>query len=280
MRKGSIKRGISCLLSAAMILTLPGTDVFGANLAIDGTEIAEEGLAVDGTEITEEGLAVDETEITEENVTVDEPEMVEEGIVEPTGITIIKSPVINQDNSVTFTLNGNTGSYKDAQNVRLMGTVVNDWDTGKVMERNEDGNFEVTISDLEPGSYQYKFLVDGSWITDPLNNKYESGNSLVEVPGMIISGDNPAGVGSFAFTAEDTMYEDAEVTEWKVLDETAENEAVGMSITGDAGAAVLTTTEEAKDGYFYVQVIYTENGVEGKTAKKKFYYTNRALIYI
>ena len=279
MRKGSIKRGISCLLSAAMILTLPGSDVFGANLAIDGTEIAEEGLAVDGTEITEEGLAVDETEITEENVTVDEPEMVEEGIVEPTGITIIKSPVINQDNSVTFTLNGNTGSYKDAQNVRLMGTVVNDWDTGKVMERNEDGNFEVTISDLEPGSYQYKFLVDGSWITDPLNNKYESGNSLVEVPGMIISGDNPAGVGSFAFTAEDTMYEDAEVTEWKVLDETAENEAVGMSITGDAGAAVLTTTEEAKDGYFYVQVIYTENGVEGKTAKKKFYYTNRALIY-
>ena len=110
MRKGSIKRGISCLLSAAMILTLPGTDVFGANLAIDGTEIAEEGLAVDGTEITEEGLAVDETEITEENVTVDEPEMVEEGIVEPTGITIIKSPVIHPDNSVTFTMNGNTGS--------------------------------------------------------------------------------------------------------------------------------------------------------------------------
>lgn len=255
MRKGSMKKGFSCLLSSVMILTLPGTNVFGV------------------------GLAVGDSEIVEEDVAVDEPEMVEEGKVESTGIIIIKSPVVNRDNSVTFTLNGNTGAYKDAQNVRLMGTVVNDWETGRVMERNEAGNFEITISGLEPGGYQYKFLVDGSWITDPLNAKYESGNSLVEVPGMIISGDNPAGVGSFAFTAEDTMYEDAEVTEWKMLDETAENEAVGMSITGDAGAAVLTTTEEAKDGYFYVQVVYTENGVKGKIAKKKFYYTNRALIY-
>lgn len=242
MRKGSMKRGISCLLSAVMILTLPGTDAFGSAL------------------------------------TAGEPEMVEQGVVDSTGLVIINSPVVNKDNSVTFTLNGNS-EYKNAKEVYLRGTIVNDWDTGKKMERNADGNFEITISGLEPGGYQYKFVVDGTWINDPLNNKYESGNSLVEVPGMIISGDNPAGVGSFAFTAADTMYEDAVVTEWKVLDAAGENEVPGMSISGDAGSAVLTTTDEALDGYFYVQVVYTENGVEGKTAKKKFYYTNRALIY-
>lgn len=52
------------------------------------------------------------------------------------------------------------------------------------------GSFEVTI-DLEPGVYQYKFIVDGQWTLDPENpnitvNGMGTLNSLlkVEEPGI------------------------------------------------------------------------------------------------
>lgn len=53
------------------------------------------------------------------------------------------------------------------------------------MKRHRDGHWETTV-DLAPGRYQYKFLVDGQWIADPLArenawNQHGTLNSVVEV---------------------------------------------------------------------------------------------------
>lgn len=292
MKSGYLKRGLSIFLSAMMIATLPeistirvSAEQTGEAISADteSTEAVAEETATETEEVTATETEVVSTEVSSEEETADTEESETQEEVQPqaeddaadaAGIEILKSPVVNADNSVTFTLNKTL--YPNAKKVYLCGTVVNDWDKGIAMTKNASGNFTCTVKNLDPGSYQYKFVVDGTWITDPLNTETESGNSLVKVPGMIISGDNPAGVGSFQFTAQDTLYDDAEVTKWEALDETAGAPAAGMSFDQQG---VLTTTEEAADGYFYVQVTYNENGVNGKTSKTKFYYTKQALLY-
>ncbi|WP_369993402.1 hypothetical protein [Winogradskyella sp.] len=82
--------------------------------------------------------------------------------------------------NVSFKLKG----YKDAKKVVLSGTF-NRWDeTGFKMKPTEDG-WEVTLQ-LRPDIYQYKFIVDGNWITDPRNpskveNEYDGYNSVIDV---------------------------------------------------------------------------------------------------
>jgi len=39
------------------------------------------------------------------------------------------------------------------------------------MQKQEDGTFAMTLL-LSRGSYEYKFIVDGRWITDPGNSSY------------------------------------------------------------------------------------------------------------
>ena len=78
----------------------------------------------------------------------------------------------------------------DVQEVLLSGTF-NNWgdDSAKaeVMEDPEgDGIWEVTLT-LDPGTYEYKFIVDEVWMEDPTNpvnvDDGEGGfNSVVEVP--------------------------------------------------------------------------------------------------
>jgi 1,4-alpha-glucan branching enzyme len=53
------------------------------------------------------------------------------------------------------------------------------------MKRHTDGHWETTAA-LAPGRYQYKFLIDGQWIPDPLarenvRNYHGTLNSVVEV---------------------------------------------------------------------------------------------------
>lgn len=50
----------------------------------------------------------------------------------------------------------------DAKNVRLAGSF-NGWDPEATpMRRNEHGVWMVTLQ-LEPGRYEYKYVVDGTW---------------------------------------------------------------------------------------------------------------------
>ena len=58
----------------------------------------------------------------------------------------------------------------------------NNW-TPKRMQRQKNGAF-VAIVLLPPGEYQYKFVVDGRWVTDPDNpchaaNPYGTRNSII-----------------------------------------------------------------------------------------------------
>ena len=72
-----------------------------------------------------------------------------------------------------------------ASQVSLCGEF-NDWspDAGP-MTRHEDGHWEAIVA-LRPGRYEYKFLVDGEWLTDPavaqtVRNQFGSLNSVIVV---------------------------------------------------------------------------------------------------
>jgi 1,4-alpha-glucan branching enzyme len=58
--------------------------------------------------------------------------------------------------------------FPEAKSVSLAGTF-NNWDpNADPMEKGEDGLWRTTL-ELAPGEYQYKFVVDGTWIEDPAN---------------------------------------------------------------------------------------------------------------
>ena len=97
------------------------------------------------------------------------------------GESVLKSPQINEDGTVTF-----RAEY-EGESLYLIGSMV-DWNTSKEikMEKNSDGIFSTTIK-LEPGTYEYKFKPnsgdnwDGAFI-DQLNTEVANGNSVVIVP--------------------------------------------------------------------------------------------------
>jgi len=74
-----------------------------------------------------------------------------------------------------------------AKHVALCGDF-NGWALGAMpMKRNPSGHWEATV-ELVAGRYEYKFVVDGQWIPDPLAreqvwNYHGTLNSVIEVPG-------------------------------------------------------------------------------------------------
>jgi hypothetical protein len=68
-----------------------------------------------------------------------------------------------QDGTTTFRLHGNS----DATRVSVAGTF-NDWSAAVNPMRYVDGLWIAEII-LSPGKHQYRFVVDGSWISDPHN---------------------------------------------------------------------------------------------------------------
>lgn len=63
---------------------------------------------------------------------------------------------------VTFALDANPG-----QRVFVAGSFT-DWDSKKkpLKDKNGSGQYAVTML-LAPGTYEYKFVVDGDWCMDP-----------------------------------------------------------------------------------------------------------------
>ncbi len=90
-------------------------------------------------------------------------------------------PEVN-GNQVTFRYESDT-----AQSVYLAGSM-NGWSTtANKMDETEDGVFTCTL-ELETGEYEYKFIVDSGWVTDPDNDYWvgnsSTGNCLAIVPGI------------------------------------------------------------------------------------------------
>ena len=73
----------------------------------------------------------------------------------------------------------------DAKNVLLVGNFSN-WDEKKhPMKSHGAGRWEKSVL-LAPGTYEYKFIVDGKWERDPANKEYRSNsfgtqNSVIQV---------------------------------------------------------------------------------------------------
>ncbi|HEM49393.1 MAG TPA: glycoside hydrolase [Caldithrix sp.] len=74
----------------------------------------------------------------------------------------------------------------DAREVILMGDF-NNWNPKKhPMQRDENGMWNKVVM-LPPGDYEYKFLVDGQWREDPMNdqlcpNSFGTYNSVMKLP--------------------------------------------------------------------------------------------------
>lgn len=146
------------------------------------------GKQTDNIGFTENGSKVEKW-VTGEKVETVISEKKPEGWTESTSSAPVKpvikvqSPVVNEDRTVTFNLDA-TGEYKDAEDVRLMGTVAGtNWDNGLSMEKEGD-KFTVTVQKQNPGIYGYKYKIGTSWITDPANDAMTDGNSRLVVPGL------------------------------------------------------------------------------------------------
>jgi 1,4-alpha-glucan branching enzyme len=89
-------------------------------------------------------------------------------------------PVNREPQPVTFTFN-----QPQAQSVAVAGTF-NDWDPKRTpMRKDAKGNWHTTVT-LMPGRYEYRFVVEGQWISDPhakesVQNPLGSTNSVCSV---------------------------------------------------------------------------------------------------
>ncbi|MBU1125356.1 MAG: glycogen-binding domain-containing protein [Candidatus Omnitrophica bacterium] len=72
-----------------------------------------------------------------------------------------------------------------AKKVSIAGSF-NEWDINSYKAKKDTkGNWSTKVS-LKPGKYEYKFIVDGTWVNDPrctalITNNLGSQNCLVEV---------------------------------------------------------------------------------------------------
>ncbi|MBT3751149.1 MAG: hypothetical protein HOK84_15260 [Bacteroidetes bacterium] len=87
--------------------------------------------------------------------------------------------VINLGKPRVFKLDG----YESSTNVFLSGSF-NDWNPGEISMLQDNEGWKTSYY-LGPGTWEYKFLIDGRWITDP-QNPYKTGsgdyiNSIVAI---------------------------------------------------------------------------------------------------
>lgn len=87
----------------------------------------------------------------------------------------------------------------DARSVSLSGDF-NAWtsDGSVQLERCADGSWELVLA-LPEGEYEYKFLVDGSWVNDPANpvkvpNTFGTANDVVKVTAAAGTSSGAAGM--------------------------------------------------------------------------------------
>lgn len=196
--------------------------------------------------------------------------------VNPADLSAVKSPVINDDGSVTF--NYEISAAKLGGNkLCLMGTLT-DWDNGKEMtDADGDGVYSITIPDVKPGKYQYKFKYGNTWVTDPANTEQESGNSLLVVEGFLIDCENLAGTGNFDVNAVVTDSVNKDSIVWSI-----KNRPAGISIekkADDPTKAVITTTDDAVNGNYTVVANYTDTKGKSQQAEQTVYYTRKAYLY-
>ncbi len=167
---------------------------------------------------------------------------------------VLLSPAPAQAEPVTFTVEA-----PGAGSVYLAGEF-NGWDpTARAMtDPDGDGVFEVTL-DLDPGTYAYKFVIDGNWMTDEsadsfVDDGFGGQNSVVEVtgaPASTPSGGAEAAAGGATFSLEapdaDEVHVAGEFNDW--------NPTADALTDPDGDGVFETTLDLAPGSYAYKFVV-------------------------
>ncbi|WP_170311611.1 type I pullulanase [Vallitalea okinawensis] len=165
----------------------------------------------------------------------------------------LQSPIVTTQGSVTFSYQGNGTQSK----VAIAGGF-NGWSTEDTLLVKGENNIWSTTLDLSPGSYEYKFVVDGSWIADPLNELKSGDNSLVIVDGIQLQLADEIALGKSVDLTANYLNKEGESSsvdaQWSL------KEAVdGVSLTNNQ----LTVADSATVGGI-VTVIATYDGMEAE----------------
>jgi enterochelin esterase family protein len=89
----------------------------------------------------------------------------------------VKSPEINEDDSITFRIWAPKAGEVKLQCARLLG------EQSDQMERFDDEYWRITVRPVSSGQFRYKFIVDGVQTADPVNSLTIGKSSVVLVPG-------------------------------------------------------------------------------------------------
>ncbi|MBN1853010.1 MAG: hypothetical protein JW829_09815 [Pirellulales bacterium] len=94
----------------------------------------------------------------------------------------IKSPEVSADRMVTFRIRA-----ANADEVRLTGNDMPEIGQGRDMEKGDDGVWQLTLGPIPPGTYRYRFDIEGVAVSDPVNPSTSESNgnswSMIHVPG-------------------------------------------------------------------------------------------------
>ena len=154
-----------------------------------------------------------------------------------------EAPVVSPE------VNGTTVTFRyknaSASSVCVAGSM-NGWSTtANPMTKDDNGVWTLTM-ELAAGTYEYKFVVDGGWYTDPQNDSYANGNSVVAV------------------------YESPVVSEGSVTFKYANDYATKVEVFGSMNSWTSGyTMTKGSDGLW----TYTLTGVESGVIQYKFVVT-------
>lgn len=140
----------------------------------------------------------------------------------------LKSPVINEDGSITFYYQGSA----ETESVFVPGSF-NNWSINEksAMTKDENDIWSLTV-ELSPGVYEYKFIVNGEWINDPLNEKTQGpdNNNMAIVPGLITELPDEIGIGK-AISLSGKVMDSSGNTNSVPIDWRLENPIAGVKLS-------------------------------------------------
>lgn len=94
----------------------------------------------------------------------------------------VQSPSVGDGGSISFRIRADR-----AQTVRLMGSDIPQVGQGLDLQKSAEGVWELTIGPVAPGTYRYRFEIDGVATNDPVNPEISQSHthvwSVVHVPG-------------------------------------------------------------------------------------------------
>ena len=185
----------------------------------------------------------------------------------------IESPVVHEDRTVTFNYQGD-GSETS---VKVAGDFT-DWQNGALeLSKGENNLWTLTVEALDFGTHEYKFIVNGDWIVDPLNEKTAAnGNSVFtivnpdpELKSPIIHEDRTVTFNYLGNGSEDTVRVAGDFTDW-------ENDAINLS-KGENNLWSITVGPLNYGDYEYKFIVnvdgWKQDPLNPKTRNKNSFFT-------